>query len=343
VSDEPETARIVRSWLEDGVTVLPDRVLDAVLDQLPATPQRRPLWTTRRVLEMNTAVKRALGSAAVVVACLVGFGVLRGSPASGVAGTSPSPAPSPKASPSASPSAVPVPNGPMKAGSYFIDLPTYRLDFPGSVLAPLSSRHWLPDAIVRVSFQVPDGWSGIGWAITKDGAGPTQHLSMAPWTIGTIYLDPCHWRSSDVADQRSTWSRDGLAEDLTSYGSYDSSKNAPTSTGPTYTRLAGMDAKLVELTAPSDVDFATCDDGRYTLWADDAGGYRYLQGAGQIDRVWLLDVDGTGSQYQSGLVAIDAAAQSGDSVADRAELQSIVDSITISPELEPGATSSPGG
>ena len=43
----------------------------------------------------------------------------------------------------------------------------------------------------------------------------------------------------------------------------------------------------------------------------------------------MLDVDGTGSQYASGLVAIDAAAQAGNSAADLAELQAIVDSIQI--------------
>ena len=41
MSTDRDTTRIVRSWLEEGVTELPDRVLDAVLDQLPATPQRR--------------------------------------------------------------------------------------------------------------------------------------------------------------------------------------------------------------------------------------------------------------------------------------------------------------
>ena len=43
MSTDRDVTRIVRSWLEEGVTALPDRVLDAVLDQLPATPQRRAL------------------------------------------------------------------------------------------------------------------------------------------------------------------------------------------------------------------------------------------------------------------------------------------------------------
>ena len=38
MSPDRDTTRIVRSWLEEGVTALPDRVLDAVLDQAPRDP-----------------------------------------------------------------------------------------------------------------------------------------------------------------------------------------------------------------------------------------------------------------------------------------------------------------
>jgi hypothetical protein len=41
MSTDRDVTSIVRSWLDEGVTALPDRVLDAVLDQVPATPQRR--------------------------------------------------------------------------------------------------------------------------------------------------------------------------------------------------------------------------------------------------------------------------------------------------------------
>ena len=48
MSTDRDTTRIVRSWLEEGVTALPDRVLDAVLDQVPATSQRRSWWPAWR-------------------------------------------------------------------------------------------------------------------------------------------------------------------------------------------------------------------------------------------------------------------------------------------------------
>ena len=53
MSTDRDVTRIVRSWLEEGATALPDRVLDVVLDQVPATPQRRPWWPAWRFADMN--------------------------------------------------------------------------------------------------------------------------------------------------------------------------------------------------------------------------------------------------------------------------------------------------
>ena len=63
MSTDRDVTRIVRSWLEDGATALPDRVLDNVLDQLPATPQRRSWWPARRLREMNMPIRLALVTA----------------------------------------------------------------------------------------------------------------------------------------------------------------------------------------------------------------------------------------------------------------------------------------
>jgi len=77
MSTDRDLTRTVRSWLEDGVTSLPDRVLDDVLDQLPATHQRRATWwQARRIAQMNTAARFGLAAAAVVVAALLGYNYL---------------------------------------------------------------------------------------------------------------------------------------------------------------------------------------------------------------------------------------------------------------------------
>ena len=94
MSTDRETTRIVRSWLEEGVTALPDRVLDAVLDQLPATPQRRSWWPTWRSNRMNTYAKLLAAAAAVLVVAVVGYQFL---PRAGGPGGQPTITPSPSA------------------------------------------------------------------------------------------------------------------------------------------------------------------------------------------------------------------------------------------------------
>ena len=95
MSTDRETTRIVRSWLEEGVTVLPERVLDAVLDQVPTTPQRRSWWPAWRFSDMNAYVKFAVAAAAVLVVAVVGYNFLPGRGAVGGPNATPSPSPAP--------------------------------------------------------------------------------------------------------------------------------------------------------------------------------------------------------------------------------------------------------
>ena len=97
MSTDRETTRIVRSWLEEGVTRLPDRVLDAVLDQVPATRQRRSWWPAWRSNQMNTYAKLIATAAAVLVVAVVGYQFLPGRSAPGGQTTPPSPTPAPLA------------------------------------------------------------------------------------------------------------------------------------------------------------------------------------------------------------------------------------------------------
>jgi Tol biopolymer transport system component len=79
MSSDRDVNRIVRSWLDDGVTVLPERVLDAVLDQLSATPQRRPAWVARKLPLMNSGIVRfGLAAAAVVAIAVIGVSLQTG-------------------------------------------------------------------------------------------------------------------------------------------------------------------------------------------------------------------------------------------------------------------------
>ena len=80
MSTDHDVTRIVRSWLEEGTTVIPDRVLDTVLDQVPTTHQRRLWWPARRFPTVNSSALRiGLVAAVLIVAAVVGWRLLPGS------------------------------------------------------------------------------------------------------------------------------------------------------------------------------------------------------------------------------------------------------------------------
>ena len=159
---EKETTRIVRAWLEDGVTVLPDRVIDRVLDDVPTTRQRR-IW------QAPVGPARVLVAAAVVVVMVVGGVTLGQRIGDAIRNRTPSPA---------ARSLVPVPPGPLESGPYVIDT-----GFP-----------------VRISFDVPEGWSKT--VLGADHAVLTTHPDGVPerpptgatlgfYIVGNLFADPC--------------------------------------------------------------------------------------------------------------------------------------------------------
>ena len=119
MSTDLDTARIVRSWLEEeGRTTLPDWIRDGVMDRLPATPQRRSRGTAWRFLTMPTAAKTAIAAAAVILVAVGAFALL---PRDSGPGT---PSPSPTTVPTSAPTILSTEgikslrNGPIAAGTY---------------------------------------------------------------------------------------------------------------------------------------------------------------------------------------------------------------------------------
>lgn len=165
MSTDRETTRIVRSWLEEGVTALPDRVLDAVLDQVPATPQRRSWWPAWRFAQMNTYAKLAMAAVALVVVAVVGYNLL---PTRGGVGV-------PQASLSPAPTLAPMPSGSMAAGTYLVSDP---------------SQTFYP-----YSFTVPTGWTGSEGPNRGD-AFEGNGVELTTWLITDVYADSCHWRGT---------------------------------------------------------------------------------------------------------------------------------------------------
>jgi hypothetical protein len=138
MSTDRETTRVVRSWLDEGVTRLPDRLLDAVLAQVPTTRQRRLNWLARRFPIMTSInIRFGIAGAAVIVALILGATLLPRSVAS-------PPLLTPTVSPTASPSPRPISEGTLLGGRYILD----------------------PE--LGVSVEAPTGWAGCcGGAILK--------------------------------------------------------------------------------------------------------------------------------------------------------------------------------
>jgi hypothetical protein len=295
VSTDRDVTRIVRSWMDEGVTQLPDRVLDLVLDQIPATPQRRHWWSAWRLPVMNNATVRVgIAAAVVALAIIVAVKVLPGSNVG---------------DPTAS-STTPTPTGPLTSTP--VPLPADRrgaLD-PGTYVAgdPFS---------LRVSFALPAGWVGtiggpyrvdLGWA-DKSG-GVTFSI------FGVVSTDPCH-SELGYLDPPPGGSVNDLATAFANMPSLQVTDVADVS-------VDGYSGKQLTIVAPD--SFADCtfsgSDG-YVLWRLPLG-RTYSMSAGERDRVWILDVTGT-------RLVIVVTDEPGYTDAQRAELQAVFDSIRIEP------------
>jgi dipeptidyl aminopeptidase/acylaminoacyl peptidase len=144
MTDQRELDRILGTFFVEGTDELADRVIDAALDQIETTPQRRPLGLPRRFLTMNRYAQLAAGVAVVAViaagAILVGG---RTSPGPGV-GASPSPTGSAVASGSARPTSL---ADAYQARPGYILLEHFGNSFDGTATDPSDERHlWLVKA-----------------------------------------------------------------------------------------------------------------------------------------------------------------------------------------------------
>jgi hypothetical protein len=319
VSTDRDVTRIVRSWLEDGATALPDRVLDNVLDQLPTTSQRRAWWPAWRFQEMNSALKLAIAAAAVVVVAIVGINLLPRSDGVGVPGPSPTPpTPSPTQSPSPSPSPASFPDGPLPAGSYAIQ------PFVGSGLlcggqAGCTEAAEEDDSI-RMTFTVPEGWAGIGGTIFRavennaPPAGAGLLFSRGPW----LYSDPCGRIRPPAPDVSTGTTVDDFVNALVEHPDLDV-------TSPVDVTLGGFSGKYLELQAPANIaanqDSPAPDEcAYYFVWEPGI----YAQGPNHLWHIWVLDVDGI-------RVVVRADTYPGTTAEVQAQLTAIVDSIQIEP------------
>ena len=168
-----------------------------------------------------------------------------------------------------------------------------------------------PAQLARIAITLPAGWFNYnGWALNT--RGPLSRLLLSFWDVALVYPTPCHWLGKPMVDPGSTV--DGLASAL-------ASQPLRHATTPHDVVLAGFRGQYLQLWVPRTIDFAACDQGYFESWTGNGwSSDRYEQAPGQVDRLWILNVDGQ-------RLVVDASYLPNATAQDRAALQRVVDSI----------------
>lgn len=294
MSTDRDTTRVVRSWLMTDEHESADRVLGAVLDRLDTTPQRRATWwPARRTPTMNKFVTIALGAAAVVVLLFVGSQFLAAPSNVGSGGEA---TPTPEAT-IAEPTAEPTPSASARTGLPEGPLVVTGADDPVQVTVTIAGSGWRP----LPEFDAVDK--------SDDGLDPPVSVGAVllawAWPAGTefnVYADPCHWTTTIPETPATT--PDEIAAAFVAQASTDA-------TPPVDVTVGGFTGKALTLHVPMSFDlpnatreekFADCDNDVFAFYGVEGETVeaRNAQGAGQVDELWILDVNGS-------IVILDAA------------------------------------
>lgn len=271
----------ISRWLEaEAPTQLPDRVLRATFERTRTTRQQGAWPAVLWRIHMPRFALALGGVAAIVVASVVALNVFGGSePVPGVGGQA-SPSPSPSLSPSTEPS--PSPDAGLPVGPFGLE-----------------------DTGVAMTVTIPaPGWTFISdfTALRKgDEVANLPEAAILLWghRPGTEFYvpgDPCKFDSTRPDSPATTV--DGFAAALAAQASRDASE-------PVEVTVGGYAGKSVTLHVPDDAEwddgFPLCERGEFVSYGTAADPLsRYHQGPGQIDELWILDVDGA-------IVVLDAA------------------------------------
>ena len=264
--------RLIHRFLLEGEEQLEDQVYDAVRARIEHKRQRVVIGPWRTSV-MNKFVGFGLAAAAVIAVVLIGYQLLP-LPGAGL-GSGATASPSATAEPTPEPSPFVVTN---------------TAAAPVRTTVSLASSGWVPLPGVDAISKHDDGLDA------PDSVG-AAFLAWA-WPAGTafdVYADPCHWATTIPATPATT--PDEIAAAFADQASTEA-------TAPLDVTVGGYAGKAITLQVPISFDlpnatreekFADCDStifGYYGVQGETEPA-RNAQGAGQIDELWILDVDGS--------------------------------------------------
>jgi hypothetical protein len=190
---------------------------------------------------------------------------------------------------------------------------------PGRYLLDFQTRAAGGRSFPQVVLTLPEGWQNYeGWLVGAgrdiEANGPHRWF-VSFWDVDEVYAHPCDWASEKIDPGRTV---EGLVAALVDRPLRDA-------TTPVEVTVDGYQGYMLEWSVPTDIDFASCDEGFFESWT--GSGWtsdRYQQGPGQVDRLWILDVDGS-------RLVIDAMYMPGVTEQDREEIFAVVNSIQFQP------------
>jgi hypothetical protein len=265
--------RLIRSYIKDdqvvGPSEVPDHVYSAIRDGIEHTRQRAVLGSVGVPVMNNNILRVGLAVAAVVVIAIIAINLLPGTPPPG-SGPTPTPSVSPSEEPSTSAAA----------------------GLPVGSSVTLSSEGLLVEATIPAP-----GWSrNEDLLLVKNGnsAAPNGAYALGVWHGTEWYIpgNPCQWQST-MPDTPATT----LDEIVAALGS-QATRNA---SAPVDVTVDGYAGKVMTIETPDGPYSASnnpdCEDDKFCTLAygdtlDTRACHMWFQEAGQIDELWIVDVDG---------------------------------------------------
>jgi len=201
----------------------------------------------------------------------------------------------------ATPQAMPSGTEDLKAGTYAFD--------------PLFDASGKPFPNVLIT--VPDGWTSYEGFAVQSNVGTPRESAVSIWNVVDVYANGCQWLGPMIHPGATV---DELATVL-------AARPLRNATAPVAVSLGGYQGKYLEWSVPADANFSDCAGGMFKSWTGVVGnrdqqGDRYQQGPGQVDQLWILDVEGH-------RLVVDATYMPGATQQDRAELAEVVNSIVF--------------
>jgi len=281
MNGESHVDRTLTGWLAEGPNQMPDHLVEAIVQNVNDTNQRRSPWLPRRET-MNRFLFAAGSVAAIALVAVIGIGIV--SWGVGLFGPAASLAPTPTLEPTAATgSPEPTPDAtlePTPEGKAFV----------------ISEHAAIGSITLRNPWRL---WKGreLGGRILHSDYRETG-IFVFPGDVW-IYGDACHWSTTTPEDPQST-----VDEIIAALG-----RQAPRgASAPGEITIGGYAGRSITLLVPSNVAiepqrfglndwFYGCDDGKFSTLTVDADAdsgkpTRVQRSVGQVDEFWVVNVSG---------------------------------------------------